>query len=257
MVRAFARDLIGADDVGGSPNFVELDSYQISDRETMLSLKDYIFQEVPGHKVVLFDEWHLVDPTVQSGLLKDIEDSRSPIFFFFVSTERSGILDTIISRSLDFTLTKYTRDQLLVYLDFVLSDLGIEISPQTKDVIIFRSFGHIRNLLNQIELLLVMSEQSYYQNSSGIITAVENLLTAPSADTAKALAVYPFTLVQETLDFIIHERLICQKMWYKEGYIPQIFNFYLKFKKLITDDNDFFSFAILFAEFLASIKARG
>jgi replication-associated recombination protein RarA len=263
LVRAFAKDLIDDPD-SIATNFLEIDSYQITDRETFLGIKDYIFQETPGYKVVLLDEWHLVPPNVQAGMLKDIEQCSAPIFFFFVSTEREGILDTIFSRSIDFTLSRYSKAQLDVYLRSVevreielACQCGFELEPladETRSLMIFRSFGHIRNLLNQYELVLATGEQAYRESTDGVTKGVEALLTFPSAQAVDALSVFPYTFVQEAIDYFIQERLIKGKDIYAENEAPKIFTFYIKFKRYLKNENDFFSFLYMFADFLANLR---
>jgi DNA polymerase III delta prime subunit len=250
LVRAFANELVGGD-ATQTPNFIELDSYQVTDRQVLMSLKDYIFQEVPGYKVVLLDEWHLVDPTVQAGLLKDIEGCTLPIFFFFVSTEREGILDTIFSRSLDFTLSKFSSSQMADYARQVLSREGLSISDDTLNAVVFRSGGHMRDLLNQLELVIVVGEESYLADFNTLNLKVQELFTAPSQKVVDELSVYPYTLIQEYVGFFIKERLIREKLLYEPSATMQIFSFYLKLKRFIKNENDFFSFLSLFQDFMS------
>ena len=256
LVRAFANDLLQVPDARQTPNYVELDSYQIKSRDIFLSLKDYIFQEVPGYKVVLLDEWHLVDPDVQAGILKDIETCTLPIFFFFASTERNGILPTIFSRSLEFTLSLFTPEQMYVYLDTILEEEGLVFSDAVKQVMVYRSFGHLRDLLNQIELARIMDDVTYVDTAGGTLRAVEAFLTAPSPVTVDSLTKYPYTFVQESMDFYIHERLIKGRELYGDGDISKLFTFYLKYKRYILNEHDFFSFLYLFADFLKTLRRR-
>jgi DNA polymerase III gamma/tau subunit len=254
LVRAFANDLLGVNDASQTPQFLELDSYRISDRQTLLALKDYMFQEVNGYKVVLLDEWHLVDPTIQAGLLKDIESSTLPIFFFFVSTERSGILDTIMSRSIDFTLTRYTVEQLKAYLRTICGKEGIEISPATQNLLAFQSFGHIRNLLNQLELMVAVGEAPYAQQAQQLTGLVVDLFAAPSQAIVDGLSKFPYTLVQEVMGSYLHEQVIRTRSIFDPQSIIQVFQFYLRFKRYIQNENDFFSFLSLFQDFLKGMR---
>jgi len=254
LVRAFAADLIGTTDLYNTPNFLELDSYQIQDRDTLLSLKDYIFQEVPGYKVVLLDEWHLVDPSVQAGLLKDIETCSLPIFFFFVSTERTGILDTIFSRSIYFSLTKFSDSQLREYLGLVEAAEGLKLSEDLKSVLVFSAAGHIRDLLNQLELALVLDEGAYVSQASGLLLSVEQLFVSPGRASVDVLIHYPWTVVQSTVSHFLREKLVRDKLLFDPNSIVQIFSFYIKYKRYIQDEHDFFSFLIVFTEMLLTMR---
>jgi len=254
MVRAFAADLLGTTDLYNTPNFLELDSYQIQNRDTLLGLKDYIFQEVPGYKVVLLDEWHLVDPSVQAGLLKDIESCSLPIFFFFVSTERDGILDTIFSRSIYFTLTKFSDAQLREYLRRVEEAEGLSLSDDLRNILVFSAAGHIRDLLNQLELALVLEEGAYISQASRLLFAVEQLFTAPGRASVDALLPYPWTVVQSTVSHYLHEKLVRDKLLFDPNSIVQIFSFYIKYKRYLQDEHDFFSFLVVFTDMLATMR---
>lgn len=254
LVRAFANDLLGVEDASQTPQFLELDSFRISDRQTLLALKDYMFQEVNGYKVVLLDEWHLVDPTIQAGLLKDIESSTLPIFFFFVSTERAGILDTLMYRSLDFTLSRYTVEQLKDYLRTICQKEGIELRPETQNLMAFQSFGHIRNLLNQLELVVAVNEDAYASQAQQLTGLVVDLFARPCQAVVDGLSKFPYTLVQEVLGNYIHEQIIRARSHFDPQSIVQLFQFYLRFKRYIQNESDFFSFLSLFQDFLKGMR---
>jgi len=256
IVKAFANDLLGVEDASLTPNYIELDSYQVQDRNILLGLKDSLFQEVPGYKVVLLDEWHLVDLDVQAGLLKDIETSTLPIFFFFASTERKGILDTIFSRSLDFSMTLFTPTQLQAYLENLLTEEGLAFGEAAREAMVLRSFGHLRNLINQVELAIVMGEEQYLVAAGGVLRSVEEFFKQPGRPTIDVLTVHPFSYVQESMDYFIHERLIKGRELFGDGDIPKVFTFYLKYKRYIQDANDFFSFLSIFSDYLKSMRPR-
>lgn len=55
-VRAFANDLLGVEDAASTPNYIEFDSAEESIIKNFSTLQDFIFQEVPGYKVVVFDD---------------------------------------------------------------------------------------------------------------------------------------------------------------------------------------------------------
>lgn len=256
LVRAFANDLLGVEDASQTPNYVELDSFQIKDREKMLALKDFIFLEVPGYKVVCFDEFHLVDPDVQAGLLKDIEDCTLPIFFFFASTESNGILDTIMSRSLSFTLSKFTHAELEVIVKEIAAQEGVELDEATLKAVVFRSFGHLRNALMQLDFAWAVGNEVYVEETSRVLYLVEQLFSAPSKTVVDSLATFPYTLVQECIDHTLHRRIIQGKELYREPAIPNIFAFYLKFKRFLKNEHDFFSFLYLFQGHLELMRKQ-
>lgn len=256
LAYAFANDLLGVEDARNTPNYVEIDSFQIKNRDLMLSLKDYIFQEVPGYKVVLLDEFHLVEPEIQAGLLKDIETCLLPIFFFFASTEAEGILDTIISRSHHFVFSRFNQEELATYLDFVCKEEGIDLNPETKKVIVFRSFGHVRDLLNQVDLAVAVGDALYVEETHKVFALVEQLFSSPAKEVVDNLSMFPYTFVQKCFEDFLHYRIIKSKELFREAAIPGLFAYYLKFKRYIKNENDFFSFLHVYADYVAGVRRQ-
>jgi DNA polymerase III subunit gamma/tau len=251
--RAFANDITGLDNVYGTPYAVEFDSFTISDKSVYKKMRDLIFQPVPGWKVVTFDEAHLIAPEVQGGMLKDIEESDN-IFFFFCTTEREGILDTIYSRSIDFTLRGLTQEQLVVYLDSILDRQSLNLSDKVKRLLILRSRGHLRDLVNGIQLVVIMGEESYVESYVDTDDLLRRYFASGGFDEVEELIRLPYGYVMYDLSVFMYERVIKEQSIISVGKIPKLFTFYLKMRQYINDDGDYASFLRVLKEYVLQLR---
>lgn len=255
IARAFASDLLGVDSIEDCPSYMEFDSFQISDRSVYNRIKDYVFQPARGWKVVVFDEFHLVPKDVQAGMLKDIEESTE-IFFFFLSTEFDGILETILSRCHVFTLTKFPASLLREYLDLILASESIQVSDRVKEMVIMQSRGHLRDLLNKLQAALFQGEESYIESYVDTISLFERYFREKGSGVISIMESIPAAYLRSDLSFFMKEYIIKRKEIFQESVIPKIFMFYLKFIRLVESDNDFFSFLYSFKEYIEGMNVK-
>lgn len=253
IARAFANDITGLDNVYSTPYALEFDSFTISNRQVYKQMRDLIFQSVPGWKVVTFDEAHLISPDVQGGMLKDIEESQN-IFFFFCTTEREGVLDTIYSRSIPFILRGLTQEQLVEYLDGILNRQQLTLSDRVRRLLILRSRGHLRDLVNGIQLVTVMGEQSYVESYVDTDDLLSRYFASNGFDEVEELVRLPYGYVMYDLSVFMYERVIKEQSVVSVGKIPKLFTFYLKMRQYINDDGDYASFLRVLKEYVLQLR---
>lgn len=253
--RAFVNDLNGDLDSVNSTNYLELDSFQFKTRSSLSMIRDYIFQSTPGRKVVVFDEAHMIETEVQNGLLKDIEDSTE-IFFFFLSTEKEGIIDPIFSRSIYFQLQKLSREKLSEYMNVLLTKYEFNASDRSKEIILLRSDGHVRDAVNQIQMLIFEGEENFVSSYIDSMSLLTEFFTSKDKSVVESLVAVPFSYLSKDLEYFILHRIIRGKEIFVESEIPKMFAFYLKIKQYIKTENDFYSFLYVMFEFIAGLKRK-
>ncbi len=254
LVRAFANELIGTNNCQGHPNYLELDSSEIFSKKDFSILKDLIFQYQNGWRVVVFDEVHLLPREVQGQLLKMIEESEERIFFFFLSTEREGILDTIVSRSLDFNLSTFTHDQVINYLDNILQKENITISNECKEMIALKVNGHLRDAIMQLDLIKISGESFYVSNYVNLMGLWANYFKEMDRVIIDELIKNPVPILRDTLDRFILNELIRRKQIFTDVVFVKFYSTYLKMKKNINTDNDFFCFLYILLDFIKTLR---
>jgi len=256
LVRAFASGVACAgEDPLQSPNYMEFDSSSLRTEAQMDGMLPYIFSEVDGWKVVLFDEAHLLPVEVQKKLLKPLEDFVGQIFFFFATTEAEGMISPLVNRCLQFTLRSFSETELRAYLIEVLGKETVVCSDKFVRLATFLSGGLVRNLLNQIDLLKVMGEEEYLASQSRLPSAVQNYFLGKGSGPIEDLCRFPFVIVRDGLDRFFRNEIIRDKKYFRTGEIGRIYVNYLRFKSLVKTDQDFYSVLHLWKEsFEGSLK---
>jgi len=102
-------------------------------------------------RVYLFDEAHRMGQGAQDVLLKPIEEKK--MIAILCTTEPDKIRGTIRSRCEPYTIRKVTREDILGRMKLVLQQEGVEYQDDAVLVIIDHSGGHVRDILNKMEMI--------------------------------------------------------------------------------------------------------
>jgi DNA polymerase III delta prime subunit len=256
LVRAFAADLIGTTDILSSNNYMELDASSLQTKRQVEGIMNYIFGEVEGWKVVLWDESHLLSPEIQQQLLKPLEDFVGNIFFFFATTEGDKMLDTLYSRCIDFTLRSFTTDEQKAYLATILEREGLTASPKFYNLAAFHAGGHLRDLLNQVDLLKIMGEEEYLRSRGLLPRAIRDYFGSKDTSGTEVFSRFPIAMVRSGIDRFFRENVVQNKLFFRPGEIPKVFMNYLKFKSYTKTDDDFYSMLFLWKESFVPSQAQ-
>lgn len=155
-----------------------------------------IVEELPfavdgaSKRVYLFDEAHRMSRDAQDTLLKPIEDKR--LVGMFCTTEPDKIRGPIRSRCEEYTIRKVTREEILVRMRMVLQKEGVEFDDDAVLTVIDYSGGHVRDVLNRLEMVAQMGRVGLdtvreYLNLSVVSTFYEVLLSLHDPRKAVAL----------------------------------------------------------------------
>ena len=248
ICRAFAADLLQVEDPLSSNSYMELDASSLRTVKQVEGLMSYIFSEVEGWKVVLFDEAHLVHTDIQQMLLKPLEDFVGNIFFFFATTEGDKILDTLYSRCIDFTLRSFTTDEQKAYLATILEREKLTASPKFYNLAAFHAGGHLRDLLNQVDLLKIMGEAEYLESRGLLPRAIRDYFATKETASTEIFSRFPIAMVRSGIDRFFRENVVQGKMFFRPGEIPKVFMNYLRFKSYVKSDDDFYSMLFLWKD---------
>lgn len=147
--------------VDASPFYSEFDSSAVGNVATIRELRDSFHWSGEGYRVFLFDEMQLSSRQAQSALLKVIEEVEDNCFFLFATTDPQDLLPTIISRSLVVPLKLISDEALMKRLNVVIGELGVQVSEDTKRLIVEKSHGHGRNMMMLLDNYLLLGEEHF------------------------------------------------------------------------------------------------
>lgn len=248
LARAFATDLIGGDDPLNSANFLDLNSSNLRTKSQMDGVLMHIFSEVEGWKVVLIDEAHLLDEDLQQQFLKPLDDFVGNVFFFFATTDAHQIMPALASRCIRFTLRSFGAQEQQDYLEEILKAEGVAAGQKFKNLAVFHAAGHMRDLLNQVDVLKVMGEEAYVESRGQLPRILRDYFLTKTMDQIEEFQRFPMAMVRSSVDRFFRENVVTRKLFFRPSEIPKVFMTYLKFKQLAKSDDDFFSMLYLWKE---------
>ena len=261
LARAFATDLLGS---LSAPNYIEIDSGERTLQKNFEAIKNIVFQEVSGYKVVIFDECHLIDPSAQSQLLKIVEDYYGKLIIFFATTDPHLMLDTLRSRLHHFSLSLFTEEQLKTYACFVLEQENKVITDKALSLAAINAQGHMRNMLKQCELILFQGEEtflSYYDSIFKSITIYFTNFSVKDTESVEAMSKSHPSELRSLMGYFFRENILNPDGVHKDilprHLIPKCFASYLKLLGLVKEPDDFFSAILVFRQQLRFIKGVG
>ena len=105
-------------------------------------------------RVYVFDEAHRMSRDAQDVLLKPLEEKR--MVGIFCTTEPEKIRGPIRSRCEEYAIRKITREDVLVRMNKILDAEGVEHEDDGVMTVIDYSGGHVRDVLNRLEMVAQM-----------------------------------------------------------------------------------------------------
>lgn len=278
--RCVAHDLLGPD-YKNSPNYIEIDSSEKAIAENFDTIRDLIFQDVPGWKVVLIDESHLLPEQVSQKLLKVLEDYVGKLFIFFATTNPEKMFPPLLSRVHKFTLTTFTPEQCKEYgKKIILNEANkltressdpasetyqkaqklLSISDRALSVAALNCQGHLRDMLKQCEVILFQGEDYYLKSFSTAWSLIEDYFFGNDrANTVQKMYTIHPTQLKQFFSYYFRDQILNPNSekygkLFPANLLPKVFAKYLQLTAHIKDADDFFSFLYVFATILEAVK---
>jgi len=134
-------------------------------------------------RVYVFDEAHRMSRDAQDVLLKPLEEKK--MVGIFCTTEPEKIRGPIRSRCEEYAIRKITREDILVRMNKILDHHGIDHEDDAVLTVIDYSGGHVRDVVNRLEMIAQMGRVSIenvreYLHLSVVSTYYEVLLALGS-----------------------------------------------------------------------------
>jgi DNA polymerase-3 subunit gamma/tau len=260
LARAFAADLLGSLD---PPGYLEVDSAEKYLQSDFDRLKDVIFQEVGGFRLVILDECHLLGKALESKLLKVVEDYYGKLILMFCTTNPEMMTDTLRSRLHQFTLSSFTAGQCREYAAGILKAEGLEVSDKALGIAAVNAQGHLRSVVKQVEQIVFMGEQRYLESYSSVLQGIEAFFTDFSEGdkpSVEALCRYHPSELRSLVMYFLREEVINPEGRFAGRYprnaVPGLFANYLRLSGLAREPDDYFSVLLVFRQQLRGLAGR-
>src|SRR3989338_4777239 len=140
-------------DTGRFPDLFEIDAASRTKVEDTRELLDNIpYAPTKGqYKVYLIDEVHMLSGHSFNALLKTLEEPPAHVKFLLATTDPQKLPATVLSRCLQFHLSKMTIDQIEKQLQFILNAEKIKFENDALNLIATSSNGSMRDSLSLLD----------------------------------------------------------------------------------------------------------
>lgn len=192
-------------------------------------------------RVYLFDEAHRMSKEGQDVLLKPLEDKK--MVGIFCTTEPTKLRGAIVSRCEEYAIRRITREDVLVRMKKILNAENIQHEDDAVLTVIDYSGGHVRDVLNRLEMISQAGEvtlgsvreylhlnvvSTYYEillalgDSKRALDLVEKALESVGAEEVSAglaeAAMNSFRIAHGMhADFVYVDKTLGQQLWDQYG----------------------------------------
>jgi len=139
----------------------------ILNKDSIKDIKDRIdnvFSFSNDYRILIFDEIQTSSSSAQSVFLKTLENNifddkiDRKIYFFFLTTDSSKIIDTIHSRCIELDFLLISDEDIEKRLKYIIEKENIQITDEKIKKIIELSEGHLREAIILLDKYLIVGE---------------------------------------------------------------------------------------------------
>ena len=193
---------------GNSPDVIEMDAASNRGIQYIRELRENTkFAPMKSrYKVYIIDEAHMLTNESFNALLKTLEEPPPHVVFILATTEKHKIPETILSRCQNFSFKKFTHEQIIERLKFILSQEDISFEESALMLIAQKAEGSMRDAISCLDQVLAYSLE-------------KNILTQ---EVQEILGILPFEVYCQILSFIrtndLNKLLLVVEKSHEEGY---------------------------------------
>lgn len=122
----------------------------VEDTREMLESIQFV-PSVGRYKILLIDEVHMFSKSSFNALLKSLEEPPKHIIFMLATTDPQKLPPTILSRCLQFNLSRLSEQQLADYFCNILKQENISFEPDGVEQIALAADGSVRDGLSLLD----------------------------------------------------------------------------------------------------------
>jgi DNA polymerase-3 subunit gamma/tau len=120
-------------------------------------------------KVYLIDEVHMFSNHSFNALLKTLEEPPPHVKFLLATTDPKRLPVTVLSRCLQFNLTRLTFEQLRKQLEFITSQEGISTDPESLEMLAVAADGSVRDALSLLDQAIAFGDGELREADIGLM----------------------------------------------------------------------------------------
>ena len=147
---------------GHAVDVYEIDGASNNSVDQIRELRENV-KYMPAHspyKIYIIDEVHMLSTPAFNALLKTLEEPPAHVIFMFATTEPHKIPITILSRCQRFDFRRVRVSAIAGHLATICRREGIEVGPESLDVIARESGGSVRDSLSLLDQVMACGQKA-------------------------------------------------------------------------------------------------
>jgi DNA polymerase-3 subunit gamma/tau len=147
---------------GNAADVYEIDGASNNSVDQVRELRENV-KYTPAHsryKIYIIDEVHMLSTPAFNALLKTLEEPPPHVLFMFATTEPHKIPVTILSRCQRYDFRRVRLSSIAAHLAAICSREGVEIAPESLELIARESGGSVRDSLSLLDQVIAGGQRS-------------------------------------------------------------------------------------------------
>lgn len=227
--------------------YYEWDSTIVGNKNYLTELRSRIdsqFNFSQDYRILVFDEFHHANSKAQSVFMKTLEDniksdnSDRNIYFFFLTTDSSKIIDTIKSRCIEINFYFISKENIRQRLIQIIEKENIKIDEIFMSKIVELSEGHLRDAIVYLDIFNIVGN-----DFSSIVLETKKMIydfIFGDLDNINEFFIFPVNILIRDLNKVIES--FVQNYIEKEYMLTVKFlEIYFKYKNYVKTIEDFIS----------------
>lgn len=135
------------------PDLIEIDAASRTGVDDMRELLENVpYAPSSGaYKIYLIDEVHMLSTSSFNALLKTLEEPPEHVKFFFATTHPKKIPVTVLSRCMQFNLTRLEREEIEKHLSALLEKTSVPFESDAVRDLAWAADGSVRDALSLLD----------------------------------------------------------------------------------------------------------
>jgi len=156
---------------GTSIDVIEIDGASNRGIEEIRKLREQVqYAPVSGrYKVYIIDEVHMLTQDAFNALLKTLEEPPQHVVFILATTDPRKLPTTILSRCQRYDFKRFTTEEIIDHLQYVLTKEGVIPEPEALAIIAEHADGGMRDALSIVDQCLAYSDHLSVQSVTTVL----------------------------------------------------------------------------------------
>lgn len=129
--------------------------YDVASNLPLDEIDEIYIKHTPMYPVaILLEEIHMLSKEKQTSLLTLLDRQPKNVYFIATTTEMNKLLKPLQSRAQAFEFKRLNQSQMKTLMEDYLSTLGVGLTQNVKDALIYKARGIPRDLIKDIDLMV-------------------------------------------------------------------------------------------------------